>query len=191
MTPDDVEIAREASSSAKPVREIAAATGLGIDGRGSRSADSSIDSVIAPSTRRKLMPPLEPYETFSTNNSELVIGIVGALGADNSKLCRMLISRLDVYGYKAIEIRLSRTVIPALAGELDAEEQSAFDRANALINMGNKVRHEAKNNAVLAIAAAAEVARRRPNPEGPISKVAYIVSSLNTTTLRSGPLTLS
>jgi deoxycytidylate deaminase len=122
----------------------------------------------------------KPYEVYSTSNSELVIGLVGPLGIDSNKVCRMITNRLSEYGYKSVEIRLSKTAIPALAGELNTANQTAFERANALIDMGNKVRTQSKNNAVLAIASAALIAGNRPKIDSSqgIEKVAYIVSSL-------------
>ena len=125
-----------------------------------------------------LTPPTTPYETFSTRNSELVIALIGPVGTDNDKLRALIGNRLEVYGYQPILVRLSDTAIPALAGPSRLSATTAYGRAMELIDVGNQIRKESKNNGVLAIAAAAEIARRRPDPNGEIRKVAYIVSSL-------------
>jgi len=125
-----------------------------------------------------LTPPNTPYEIFSTKHSELVIGIVGPLGTDTDKIRRLLSERLAAYQYQPLEVRLSRTVIPALAGSNRVDWISAFDRATQLIDLGNQIRRESKNNAILAVAAAAAISQLRPNPSGEIQKTAYIVSSL-------------
>jgi deoxycytidylate deaminase len=125
-----------------------------------------------------LTPPAGRYETFSTKNSELVIGIVGPLGTDNEKVRRFLGERLKAYGYQAIEIRLSTAIIPGLAGPARVIATTEYERATRLIDLGNQIRKESKNKGVLAIAAAAEIARLRPNPDGEIEKVAYVITSL-------------
>lgn len=117
-----------------------------------------------------------PYDVFTTQPSEIVIGLVGPLGTDNAKIQRMLAQRIDSYGYKSELIRISRVIIPALAGPERIPDEPKFAHCETLINLGNQIRIESKNAAVLAIAAAAEIGRRRP--DGEVTKQAYIVSSL-------------
>ena len=124
-----------------------------------------------------LQLPDAPYEVYTGPPSEIVIGIVGPLGTDNEKARRLLSQRLDVYGYHSELIRISAVVIPALAGPEKIPEGPKYERAKALIDLGNLIRRESKNNAVLAIAAAAEVHRRRSQQQL-LERTAYIVSSL-------------
>ncbi len=88
----------------------------------------------------------------------------------------MLEGRLREYGYRSETIKISEVIIPALAGPDRVPTQGGYERADGLINLGNKIRQESRINAVLAIAAAAEIGRRRP--EGSVQKMAYIISSL-------------
>jgi deoxycytidylate deaminase len=116
---------------------------------------------------------------FSTRDSELVIGFVGPLGTDNAKIRELIMSRLSTYNYEAKLVRLSTTVIPALRpGNLDS--LSEFNRANELIDRGNRIRESSRNNAVMAIAAAAAIGESRPQPDpnGSVKRVAYIVTTL-------------
>jgi deoxycytidylate deaminase len=109
---------------------------------------------------------------------EVVIGLVGPLGSDNAKVVRMMEERLNDYGYRSQVIKISEVIIPGLAGPENVPVNAGYKRSKKLIELGNQIRKESRNNAVLAIAAAAEIARLRPNPRGPVQKVAYIISSL-------------
>jgi deoxycytidylate deaminase len=91
----------------------------------------------------------------------------------------MIQTRLRAYEYESQDIHISKTIIPMLAGTKEIPPKSPrYEYAKALIDLGNAIRKETKNNAVLAIAAAAEISRRRPDPQGQVQKRAYIISSL-------------
>ena len=126
----------------------------------------------------KLYPPMNQYEIYTKEPSEIVVGIVGPLGTDNDKISRMMSERLAAYGYMAETIKLSKVIIPALAGVENVTGGSGYERAKVLIDLGNQIRRQSRNDAVLAIASAAEIARRRPDPRGKTQRRAYIVSSL-------------
>lgn len=125
-----------------------------------------------------LRPSDRSYEVFTAQASEIVIGLVGPLGTDNDKIARLISSRLERYHYQTEHIKISRVIIPALAGPEEIPDRPKYDRAKKLIDLGDQIRKESKNNAVLAIAVAAEISRRRPNPEGAVQKTAYVISSL-------------
>jgi deoxycytidylate deaminase len=117
------------------------------------------------------------YEPYTSAPSEIVIGLVGPLGTDNAKIRSMIRDRLFAYGYESDEIRISQ-IIPVLAGNPKIPKSPQYEYSKKLIDLGNAIRKETNNNAVLAIAAAAEIARRRPDPKGEVTKRAYIISSL-------------
>lgn len=113
--------------------------------------------------------------------TEIVIGLVGPLGTDNSKVIRAISERLEVYGYTPQPIRITREIIPAIVGtdRVPSTSDRGFRAAEERINLGNIIRRSTKNPAALAIAVAAEIARRRPQPvDEQVTKTAYIVSSL-------------
>jgi hypothetical protein len=118
------------------------------------------------------------YEVHTSQASEIVLGLVGPLGTDSEKIYRVIESRLRTYGYQSHQIRISRDVIPAMAAPLSVPDGPKYERAKALINLGNQIRKESNNNAVLALAAAAQISRLRPNPTGPVQRHAYVVNSL-------------
>jgi deoxycytidylate deaminase len=119
----------------------------------------------------------KPYEVFTAKDSELVIGLVGPLGTDNHKVRDFLMERLRAYSYEPRLVRLSTTVIPALA-PANLEGISEYDRANKLIDQGNRIRKMSRNNAVLAIASAWAIAKLRPDPRGEIKRIAYVITTL-------------
>jgi deoxycytidylate deaminase len=147
-----------------------------MDSSESRTSDGAAGSFAPPALG--LNPSDVPYDVYTARPSEIVIGLVGPLGTDTDKIRMMIADRLREYGYVAEIIRISTVLIPALAGPERVPPRPTYDRARALIDLGNQIRRESKNNAVLALAAAAEIARRRPDPDGPVRKVAYIISSL-------------
>jgi deoxycytidylate deaminase len=125
----------------------------------------------------RIKPLKTPYEAHAEMRPEIVLGIVGPLGSDNDKICSMLSERLGDFGYSSEIIKISKVIIPALAGPQNIPTSSKYARAKALIDLGNKLRRES-GNAVLAVAAAVEIARRRKKYGDEIRPVAYIVSSL-------------
>lgn len=119
-----------------------------------------------------------PYEVHTTSDSELVFGLVGPLGTDNEAIVRLLEERLRSFSYDTKTIKISSVIIPALAYPREVPCIPKYKRAKTLIDLGDQIRKDSRNNAVLAIAAATEVARLRPNPKGKVQRTAYVVSSL-------------
>jgi deoxycytidylate deaminase len=142
------------------------------------AANRSVEGSAVARETLGLHPFAKPYEVYTGQESELVIGLVGPLGTDNDKIIGMITNRLREYQYETEVIRISSVIFPALVGAEKMPTGTAYERANGLINLGNAIRRESDNNAVLAIAAAAEIGRRRPQPNGPTKRLAYIVSSL-------------
>lgn len=167
------------SESVRAVETAPVSSGLPPTSSGAVTGGERPTTAVLPEVvRLGLRPPEGAYEVHTSQPSEIVIGLVGPLGTDNEKVRAMLESRLQEYLYKAELIRISTVVMPAVAGPHNIPQGSKYHRAKGLIELGNQIRAESKNNAVLAIAAAAEIRRRRSNAEGEVAKVAYIISSL-------------
>lgn len=116
------------------------------------------------------------------SESELVIGLVGAVGTDLKSVADYLEERLRVFGYSVQPVRVSRDVIPQVA-PVQAELPSEFERISAYMDAGNIARAESGDNSILALGVAARIAADRPediDQRGPTHcpKRAYIVSSL-------------
>jgi len=113
------------------------------------------------------------------NDSELVIGLVGAVGTELQKVFEILSERLKKFDYKTQQIRISSEIIPSLVDiEVSREESCEFDRIDKLMTAGNKAREISGDNSVLALGAAAKISEGR-SEENPLRKrTAYIINSL-------------
>ncbi len=114
-------------------------------------------------------------------DSELVIGLVGAVGTELSEVSDLLKERLRLAGYQVQEIRVSDDIIPLLCNVPDSAGDS-YSRISDLMTAGNKAREEASDDCVLANGIAAAIFSERDkdgedNPE-PRFKKAYLIRSL-------------
>ena len=110
----------------------------------------------------------EQYLKGSFNNSELIIGIVSAVGTETERVIKPLKDRLSRFGYTAVEIKVSSL----LNGGVSVNE---YDRIKSLMNAGDELRKKTNNNAILAYGVSKLIGEKRKSPTG---KVAYIVNSL-------------
>lgn len=102
------------------------------------------------------------------DNSEIVIGIVSAVGTEVSRVITPLKDRLSRLGYKAEEIKVSSL----LSGPSSPNE---YHRIKSLMQKGDNLRSKTKNNAILAYGSAKLISEKRDTKT---PKVAYIVNSL-------------
>lgn len=111
---------------------------------------------------------------------ELVIGLVGAVGANLSNLVEDLTACLTRYKYTTQEIHVSDlidnfTTIPPF------DKKNHFERTHALMTAGDNARRDTGNNAILALAVADQIHGYRLEQKGvsqPISRHAFIVNSV-------------
>lgn len=109
------------------------------------------------------------YLTTGFRDTELVVGFVNAVGTEYKRVIEPLKDRLQGFGYKVEEIRVS-SLLQAPKGT-----QSEYQRIKHYMEQGDQLRDNAKNNAILAAGVVAEIKKKRTgNP----SKTAYIVNSL-------------
>lgn len=108
--------------------------------------------------------------------AELVIGLVGAVGADLSRVALDLKRQLERYRYETIEIRVSE-LIKLVVDIPDTVPTSEPERSNRLMDKGDEARLSTGNSAILALAVAAQIFQQRgESRERP--RTAYIVNSL-------------
>jgi deoxycytidylate deaminase len=118
----------------------------------------------------------------SFSDSEIVIGLVGAVGTELNKIVEILEERLQSYGYKTLEIRVSRDIIPLLE-EIQLDESDEITRISRLMTAGDNAREKSGDNSVLALGVAARIAANR-GKNGEIESLkhrtrhAYLVNSL-------------
>ncbi|EEX64309.1 deoxycytidylate deaminase [Vibrio metoecus] len=114
-------------------------------------------------------------------DSEIVIGLVGAVGTELSEIKKIITDRLEAFNYSCEEIRISRDII-CLFEEIP-DELSNYQKANALMSAGNIIRKKSGDNSILALAAASQIncIRERcstSNDLEPLRRKAFIISSL-------------
>lgn len=101
--------------------------------------------------------------------TELVIGIVNAVGTESKRVLDPLKDRLKGFGYKVEDIRVSSLLFEPNNSE------SEYTRIKHYMSEGDKLRSDSKNNAILAAGASSEISKKRIDNPG---KVAYIINSL-------------
>ena len=111
------------------------------------------------------------YET------ELMIGIVSAVGTENKRVLDPLIDQLKGFGYRVVSIKLSDLL---LKPSKPASEVKEYDRIKHCMDAGDKFRKEANNNAILAAGAAHKIKDSRDSNDDQVNckKIAYIIDSL-------------
>ncbi len=116
------------------------------------------------------------------DNTELVIALVGAVGTPHKDVVEVLSEKLKTFGYKVIEIRVSKHVIQTLYNDIPDGLSSEYDRITAYIDRGNKARDESKDDSVLALGVCSEIFKHREQDEQhnikPKERTAYIINSL-------------
>jgi len=117
-----------------------------------------------------------------SGQSELVLGLIGAVGTDLRKVQDILSSRLRVCGYTVVVIQISTDVIPEICDLPGLDGVPESERLDRLMTAGTDARGNSNDNSILALGAAAVIASRRKAKAGsspqPSPKTAYIISSL-------------
>jgi deoxycytidylate deaminase len=110
-------------------------------------------------------------------DSELIIGLVGAVGTDMEEVINVLVDRLKIVGYTTHKIKVSGQVIPKLTN-VDVAGLGEATRITRLMDAGNEVRKRSGDSGILALGVAAEIAALRPSSAAPLKRTAFIVNSL-------------
>jgi len=115
-------------------------------------------------------------------DTEIVVGLVGAVGTQLSRVVEVIADRLTAFKYNSREIRVSRDVIGVLFDDISPEFSSEYDRISTFIERGNRAREISGDNSILALGVCGEIFRGREQDEQrtvkPRRRVAYIVNSL-------------
>lgn len=115
-------------------------------------------------------------------DSELVVGLVSAVGTENQWVIDLLKARLSDAGYRVDIVKVSSDVIPLLVDVPD-HRNDKYQRVSALMHAGNEARAiDGAGDAVLANGVASIIFSRRARDENglplPQAKTAIIVDSL-------------
>lgn len=125
----------------------------------------------------------DEYDLFKKySDSEVIIGIVCAVGTEHKIVTDIIKDRLAAFNYQSDEIHISKDVIPQLFKPKESPKKPEYERIKELIELGNKARESSKDNTILALGAASEILRRRELDESgqvkPKKRIAFIVNSL-------------
>jgi deoxycytidylate deaminase len=143
---------------------------------------------------RKPPPPTGPAAQVGMrflgqkfSESELVFGLVGAVGTELKLVVNVLMDRLTAFNYEAVQVRVSTEIIPEVV-DLESVVCSAtsgsseYLRISKLMDAGNAARQQSCDNSVLALGVAAKISADRPkgtdSQREPFPRRAYIIHSL-------------
>lgn len=128
--------------------------------------------------------PSGTYEGLQRfDDSELVIGLVGAVGTELDKASRIIEQRLNTHKYEVQHVRISRDVIPQIIS-VSRHPSDEYERITGLMQAGNEARRKAKDYSILALGAASLISSLRAKDDAgetqqkPAPRRAYIISSL-------------
>jgi cytidine deaminase len=112
-------------------------------------------------------------------HSELIIGLVCAVGAEKGLVIDLLEERLGRAGYAVQIVKVSNDVIPLLR-PVTQEGNDEYKRISDLMDAGNQARNKADDDSVLALGVATRIFSHRKDEPGPspLPKTAFIVDSL-------------
>lgn len=119
----------------------------------------------------------DPITALLEFDSELVIGLVGAVGTDLNRVGDILEKQLVRTGYQVRRVKVSREVI-TLFGPIEFDDQDNYDRISKFMTAGNDARSKADDDSILALGAAAIIAKSRECERTPSPRTAVIVNSL-------------
>ena len=114
-------------------------------------------------------------------DSEVVIGLVGAVGTELEKVAKIIEDRLKVSGYSVENVSISSNIIPECTNVKSYAASNEYERISHLMDAGNEARTKCGDNSILALGSAAWISSRRErdrdHPKHSPRK-AFIVKSL-------------
>lgn len=114
-------------------------------------------------------------------NSELIIGLVSAVGAEKALVVELLKERLGLAGYRVLVVKVSSDIIP-LFSVIPEHGNDNYKKISDLIDGGNNARERIGDDSILALGVAAQIFKFRSQDDNdippPLAKTAVIVDSL-------------
>ena len=114
----------------------------------------------------------------TTNDSEIVIGIIKTVGTNIKQVKDNIIDRLNHFNYCYMDIKVSKQIISEFANgnELDSE----YQRISFYMDQGNKIRKKTNDESILMKGVISKILMNRDDPNNPSPKKrkAYIIDSI-------------
>lgn len=172
--------ATDSSEQARPSPEAASEQAVTGEARKESHQDIAVVAAELPPEQAAAHVRNVPLrQTFS--KSELVLGLVRAVGTESKKVIDVLRDRLKVFGYEVEQISVADDVISSIVKSPDIRNsKDEFKRIGAMMDAGDLARKTSGDNSVLALGVAAKIAAGRPdNEELKLRpRQAYIINSL-------------
>lgn len=105
----------------------------------------------------------EPAQQFLGHkfaDSEIIIGLVGAVGTELNKVSEILQKRLKVSGYSVENVNISSDII-SLFKNVENKNIDEYTRISSLMDAGNDARKNSGDNSILALGATAWISSKR------------------------------
>ncbi len=116
--------------------------------------------------------------------SELFIGIINPVGVENNLVISNLRACLNKFNYEVIVIEVSNDIIAKFEQEKFISN-SEYERIMHYMDLGNEIRKNSNDNAILMKGVSSELFRKRKEikkgKEGPLERYAYIIKSIKHT----------
>lgn len=112
-------------------------------------------------------------------DSELVIGIIHTVGTNCADIIECIVDSLQKFRYSADIIKVSKEILSPFAPEV-TKFDNEFSRISFFMDLGNDIRKETKDDAILMKGVAAYIYKkyRTDNEEAPQNRKAYIIDSI-------------
>ena len=136
------------------------------------------DKIKVPETKPSEIIKEENSISQDFDGSEIIIGLVGAIGTQYQEVKSIIRDRLiNNFIYEVQEIKISKQLLENLPNYTSPTGNGSknFERINNLMNVGNEIRKATKNNAILALGAVSEIQKLRTSTH---YRKAFIIESL-------------
>ena len=114
-----------------------------------------------------------------TGSSELVLGLITTVGTNVQGLIASLQDQFKFFGFTVEVINVSKDILNQFL--TTPVPQSEYERIVKYMNLGDRVRKETKDNAILMRGAAGQIYSKRKKIDGepqPREKIVYIIKSI-------------
>lgn len=114
------------------------------------------------------------YGQSANEDSELVIGIIGPIGCNRRLIKENLHALAKHYSYDVIDVSISSIIEKCVA--MNDNPKSEFERVTKLMDAGNSLRKDTRDNAFLAKRAAVKISKLRRERKS--ARSIYLIDSL-------------
>lgn len=113
-------------------------------------------------------------------DSELVIGIVHTVGTNCTDAIECIKDSLHGFRYSSEVIKVSKEILRPFAQTASQEFENEFERISFFMDLGNRIRSQTKDDAILMKGVAAYIYEQYhvSNSEAPQERKAYIIDSI-------------